>query len=187
MSLKHRIFNLFVPLFKPRMIWGYKNPDGKSLQHVRISTHTYIDHPENLVLDDSVYIGHHNYIEASHHVSIDEGCQITNFISITTHSSHQAIRLYGKQYVEFSEHKGYITGSIQIGRYSFIGPHSVIMPNTRIGKGSLIAAYSYVQGDFPDFAIIKGNPAQVVGSTKDTDATLLQEFPELKEFYQEWQ
>lgn len=187
MSLKHQLFRFFTPLTKPRMLWGYKNHRATYLKHVRISTHTFIDNKKNLLLGDHVFIGHHNYIEASQGITISEGCQVTNFISITTHSSHQSIRLYGRHYSDFSDHKGYIRGAVSIGAYTFVGPHSVIMPGSTIGKGCLISAYSYVQGHFPDYSIIKGNPAKVVGSTKETDAALLEEFPELKDFYNEWQ
>lgn len=187
MSLKHRLFRLLTPFTKPRMLWGYRNHRGKYLKNVRISTHTFIDHRKKLLLGDHVFIGHHNYLEASHGISIGTGCQVTNFISITTHSSHQSIRLYGKHYTDHKEHKGYIAGPVEIGAYTFVGPHVVIMPGSTIGKGSLVAAYSYVAGSFPDYSVLKGNPARVVGNTRDTDAALLEEFPELAPYYNEWQ
>jgi len=169
------------------MVWGYKSREDKFLSNVRIGSSTFIDHPQNLTLGDHVYIGHHNFIEASHHIEIAEGCQITNYINITTHSSHQAIRLYGRHYTKFKSHVGFIKGSIRIGAYSFIGPHSVIMPETNIGKGSVVAAYSYIQGTFPDFSILKGNPAKIVGNTKEKDNKMLEDHPDLRPFYQEWQ
>jgi acetyltransferase-like isoleucine patch superfamily enzyme len=60
------------------------------------------------------------------------------------------------------------------------------MPGTKIGKGSIVAAYSYVRGEFPDFSIIAGNPAQVVGDTRTKDNILLNQHPELQAFYDEW-
>jgi acetyltransferase-like isoleucine patch superfamily enzyme len=60
------------------------------------------------------------------------------------------------------------------------------MPGTKIGKGCLVAAYSFVKGDFPDFSIIGGNPASIVGTTKDLDKDYLEQYPELQEFYSEW-
>ena len=53
-----------------------------------------IEYKKNLKLGNNVFIGHYNFIEASNGITIEEGCQITNFISITTHSSHISIRLY---------------------------------------------------------------------------------------------
>jgi len=168
------------------MVWGYKSPGGKFLKNTRIGSTTFIDNGKNLILGDYVFIGHHNYLEASNGVNIGEGCQITNFISIITHSSHTAIRLYGKKFTSFSDHEGYMKGSVRIGNYSFIGPHCVIMPGTIIGKGSIVAAYSYVKGIYPDFSIIKGNPAKVVGDTRKLDSSYLEKNEILKTYYQEW-
>ncbi|MFO8129939.1 MAG: acyltransferase [Bacteroidales bacterium] len=168
------------------MVRGYRNPDGTLRKNTRISNTVFIDHPEGLSLGDHVFIGHYNFIEASQGVFIGEGCQVTNFISLTTHSSHNSIRVYGRRYIETKEHKGYVRGKIRIGKYSFIGPHSLIMPNTNIGKGSIVAAYSNVAGDFPDFSIIRGNPAKVIGDTRSIDENLLRDYPDLQGSYDAW-
>lgn len=169
------------------MIMGYKNANSVLSPNTRVSNSTIIVSEKNLILEDNVYIGHYNYIEASNNIFIGEGCQITNFVSITSHSSHNAIRLYGKEYIAHNgKHKGYVVGDIEIGKYSFIGPHSVIMPNSIIGKGSIVAAYSYVRDEFPDFAIIAGNPAIKVGDTREIDEELLLKYPELQKYYEEW-
>ncbi|AUR51851.1 acyltransferase [Aquella oligotrophica] len=172
---------------KPRMVLGYTSFDGTYLAKTRISNTVDIVNPENLNIADNVFIGHYNILDASNRIMIGEGCQISNFISILTHSSHQSVRLYGKHYIPHNgRHKGYITGEVIIGKYTFIGAHSVIMPGSKIGKGSLVTAYSLVKGAFPDFAIIAGNPAQVVGDTRVKDSKLLNEYPELAEYYAEW-
>jgi acetyltransferase-like isoleucine patch superfamily enzyme len=168
------------------MIWGYKTPEGKFLKYVRISSSTFIGHESNLNLEDHVFIGHFNFIEASNKVIIKEGCQVTNFTSITTHSSHISLRLYGKEYIKHPNPVGYEKGPVEIGKYCFIGPHSVIMPNTTIGMGSLVAAYSLVKGTFPDFSVIKGNPAKIVGDTRELDRQFLNDHPDLQSFYDAW-
>ena len=68
----------------------------------------------------------------------------------------------------------------------FIGPHVTIMPDTHIGKGCIVSAYSYVKGDFPDFSIIAGNPAKVIGDTRTIDESFLKENPSLKSNYDAW-
>ena len=60
------------------------------------------------------------------------------------------------------------------------------MPNTTIGKGCIVSAHSLVKGEFADYSIIKGNPAAVVGSTKDLDEQYLKDDPELKAHYEAW-
>ena len=171
---------------RPVMVMGYRRFDGVYLPRTRVSNTTFIDVPEKFDVDDHVYIGHHNYIEASHGIRMGEGCHVTNFVSITTHSSHQSIRLYGRQYGETKEMLGYVRGSVEIGAYTFIGPNSVIMPGTRIGKGCIVAAFSFVKGTFPDFSFISGNPAMVTGDTRNGDQQILNENPSLKPFYNEW-
>lgn len=171
----------------PRMVLGYLRYDGTNLAKTRISNTVSIINPEKFMVADNVFIGHYNFIDASNSITLGEGCQVTNFISILTHSSHIAIRLYGKYYIENNgKHNAYIKGKVCIGSYTFIGPHSVIMPATTIGKGSLIAAYSLVSGEFPDFAVIAGNPAKVVGDTREIDQAYLNKYPELQDYYKQW-
>lgn len=187
-TLYWQILNyFFTKMLKPRMILGFKNHDGARCPQTRLSNTVSIGTPQNLKLGDNVYIGHYTVLECSNHIEIGEGCQICTHVLMTTHSSHLAIRLYGKHYIEYNgQHQGYIKGSIAIGEYSFIGPFTTIMPNTKIGKGSIINAYSYVKGEFPDFAIIAGNPAQVIGDTRELDQKNLLAYPELEKFYTEW-
>ena len=169
----------------PEMLYGYEK-NGVFLKDTRIGSSTTLVGEENLTLEDNVFIGQYNFVEASNGITIREGCQITNYISILTHSSHNSIRFYGKEYRKNTDLKGYIKGSVEIGMYTFVGPHVTIMPNTTIGKGCLVSAYSLLKGDYPDFSIIAGNPATVVGSTKEKDEAFLKEHPELQVYYNEW-
>ncbi len=171
--------------FEPQMIYHYKHL-GAVIPNTRISNSTVINAKETLVLADHVFIGHHNFIEASNGIEIEEGVQITNFISILSHSSHVSIRLYGNAYQQYTNLKGYKKGKVVIGKYSFIGPHSTILPGTKIGKGCLISAYSMLKGDYADFSIIAGNPAVVIGDTRNMDSSYLEENPELLKHYQSW-
>lgn len=171
----------------PRMVYGYRRHDGTLLPRTRISNMTRLEGPASLQIGDNVWIGHFNLVDASGGLTIGEGCQITNYVSVLTHSSHVAIRLYGDAYMRQRNHVGYVRHSSRIGPYSFIGPHSVLMPGVELGKGTLVAAFSYVaKGSYPDFAILAGNPAKVVGDTRDGDAEWLTSYPELNTFYQAW-
>ena len=85
-----------------------------------------------------------------------------------------------------SERPGWISGPIHIGAYSFVGPHSLIEANTRIGRGTLVCAGSFVRGTYPDFAILEGRPARVVGDSRRADERALARFPELQVLYDAW-
>ena len=50
---------------------------------------------------------------------------------------------------------------VRIGDGSFIGVHSVILPNVTIGRGCVIGAGSVVTRDVPDYAVVSGAPARV--------------------------
>jgi acetyltransferase-like isoleucine patch superfamily enzyme len=164
---------------------------GRLLPHTRISSASVIEHEDKLTLGDNVFIGAFNFIEASGGITIEEGVQITSHSAIVTHSSHRSQRLLGPAYVTFpvpagGERPGWISGPIHIGAYSFVGPHCLIEANTRIGRGTLVCAGSFVRGNFPDFAILEGRPARVVGDSRRADERALVRFPELQVLYDAW-
>ncbi|PRY92158.1 CatB-related O-acetyltransferase [Donghicola tyrosinivorans] len=49
-----------------------------------------------------------------------------------------------------------------IGNDVWIGMNAMICPGTRIGNGVIVGAGAVVRGTVPDYAIVAGNPAQVV-------------------------
>ena len=185
-SISYRTARCLHTVMKPRTFGFRRNFQGDKLHHFSLGNTTFIDHKDNLIIRDRVYIGHHNFIEASNGIELGEGVQVTDFVSITTHSSHNSIRLYGRHYSDFQELKGYEKGPVSIGSFTFVGPHSVIMPGTKIGKGCIVKAFSYVKGEFPDFSIIGGNPATICGDLRSHDKALLGKYPDLNDFYKEW-
>ncbi len=173
-------------LFAPRMFYGWRHADGRWLAHTRISNATRIENPEWLDIGDHVYVGPFNVLDASGGLAIGEGCQITTHCALLTHSSHQALRLAGRNYWGANDPPGYLRRPTAIGAYSFIGPHSVVAPGSRIGRGVLVRAYSYVDGEVPDFAIVGGQPAQVIGDTREADGAWLAAHPEARADYDAW-
>ena len=153
-SIFQKVFRRIFPNSRPRMLNKIKDNQKNIISKTRISSSTFIDHPRTLELAENVYIGHFNFIEASQGLKIDTGVQITSFITITTHSSHQAIRLYGNAY-SGADMLGYIKGPIEIGAYSFIGPHATIMPNTKIGKDRFESIDLLYQSSFSSTSVNK--------------------------------
>jgi acetyltransferase-like isoleucine patch superfamily enzyme len=171
-----------------RIVFGERALDGRMLGTTRISPSTCIEHSDRLTLGDDVFIGHFNLIEASHGVRIDDGVQITNFVSIVSHSSHRAQRLMGRHsgMLPFDRQPGFVAGPVHIGPFCYIGPHCVIEANTQLGRGCIVASHSRVRGSFPDFSAIAGAPAQVVGDTREGDRPLLDAHPEWRATYEAW-
>jgi maltose O-acetyltransferase len=58
---------------------------------------------------------------------------------------------------------------VEIGDYVFIGPRAIILPGVKIGRGAVIAAGAVVTKDVPDFAIVGGVPAKVIGERTNSD------------------
>ena len=170
-----------------RMLFGERAPDGRLLPSTRIAPSTCIEGERGLSLADHVFIGQFNFIEASAGLAIEEGVQISNFCSIVTHSTHRSIRLMGRLTAATAgERIGDVRAPICLGAYSYIGPHSLIEAGSTLGRGSLVAAFSRVRGEHPAFAVLAGNPAQVVGDTRERDAAWLQRHPQLQESYASW-
>ena len=192
MNAVHRFFDrCWQRLAAPRMIYRQRSAGGAIRAHSRVSTHTRIEAPERLQLGDHVFIGHFNFIDASGGLEIDDGCQITNFVSVLTHSSHLSVRLERERYWGHPEPAGLQREPSRLGAWSFIGPHSVIAPGTKLGRGVLVRAYSFVSGEVPDFAVLEGQPARVVGDTRELDRAWIErhtdEFgPEARAAYEAW-
>lgn len=157
---------------RPFMVYGhYCRLDGRFLRYTRISSSVKILSPEKLKIGDHCWIGHYSIIDASGGVTIGEGVQFGFLSSIFSHSSHAAIRLMGKQYIDVPPEKrlGLERAPVVIGDYSFIGTGSTILPGTTIGKGCVIAVHSVVRGTVPDFSVMAGNPARRIGDTRTHD------------------
>ena len=168
------------------MLYGWRAPSGRWLAHTRISSSTHVEEPSALDMADHVYVGHFNVLDASGGLTIEEGVQVTTHCALLTHSSHQSLRLAGRGYWGDAQPPGFVRAATHIGAYTFIGPHSVVAPGARIGRGVLVKAYSYVSGVVPDFAVVAGQPAVVVGDTRELDAAWLQANPHARAQYDAW-
>jgi acetyltransferase-like isoleucine patch superfamily enzyme len=170
------------------MIWGYQNFMGEWCPKTRISDTVFIYHPEKIRIADNVFIWHYTILDGTGGLEIGEGSQIGAWVGIFTHSSHIAIRIYGKHYQKVPEYekRGYQVAAVRIGKYVFIGAGAKILPGVIVGDGSLISAGSVVYRDVKKFEIVAGNPAKVVGDTRMLDEEYLKD-PQLNVWYEEWQ
>ncbi|MDR0479013.1 MAG: acyltransferase [Burkholderiaceae bacterium] len=181
---------LWQPVFF-RMLFGEAGQGGQLLPLTRLSPTVCIEHPEGLHLADDVFMGHFNFIEASGGVRIERGVQITNFVSIVSHSTHRSVRvaaaLSGQPaLLEGAERAGDVRAPIEVGAYGFIGPHSTIEAGARLGRACLVQAYSRVRGAFPDFSVIGGQPARVLGDVREADRRWLDAHTEWLPAYEDW-
>jgi maltose O-acetyltransferase len=83
----------------------------------------------------------------------------------------------------FWQHK---KSPIYIGDYAWIATNAILLPGVNIGRGAVIGAGAVVSKDVEDYTIVIGNPAKVIGDTRNMDESFLQEHPELRNFYEAW-
>lgn len=188
MGLKTKIY--FSPLFYILYIWGrirkvlggrcmvygvYNSETHTMQKRCRIASTAIITDRDKLKIGDNVWINHYSRIDAAGGVRIEEGCQIGFGACILSHSTHISIRLMGWCYMEYDAHEraGYIAKQTVIGKYSFIGGGSYILPGVHIGKGCIVGVNSVVTHDIPDYAIVAGSPAKIIGSTEKMDSSFL--------------
>ena len=168
------------------MVWGYQNIGGEFSRHTRLSNTVFINHPERTRIGEGVYVGHFTILDGTGDLVIEDGCQIGCWVGIFSHSSHIAIRLYGKHYTEIpeGEKKGFIKKPITIGRCSSIGNGVRLFPGGTVGKGAFIATNAVINEPVPDFAMVDSN-GKIIGDTRSLDEEYLND-PQIKAWYDEW-
>jgi acetyltransferase-like isoleucine patch superfamily enzyme len=55
---------------------------------------------------------------------------------------------------------------VKIGYGTFVGVNGLIMPGVEIGKCCIIGAGAVVTKNVPDYSVVGGNPAQVIGDVR---------------------
>jgi acetyltransferase-like isoleucine patch superfamily enzyme len=51
---------------------------------------------------------------------------------------------------------------VRIGKYTWIGGNSTILPGVTVGEGAIIGAGSVVTHDIPPYSVAVGVPAKVI-------------------------
>lgn len=59
-----------------------------------------------------------------------------------------------------------VVGSIEVGEDAFIGARAFLLPGVQVGTGAVVGACAVVTRDVPDWTVVVGNPARVVGERR---------------------
>jgi acetyltransferase-like isoleucine patch superfamily enzyme len=114
-------------------------------RHCKISSHTFIC--EGVTLEDGVFVGH--------------GVMFTNDLhprAVNTDGSLQS-------------DADWTMVPTRVKQRASIGSNATILAGITIGEGALIGAGAVVTKDVPDYAIVAGVPAKIIGRTKDAPTT----------------
>jgi UDP-2-acetamido-3-amino-2,3-dideoxy-glucuronate N-acetyltransferase len=105
----------------------------------KIQSHVFI--PEGVVIEDEVFVGH--------------GVIFTNDLW------PRAVNIHGEMIVE-----EWTLSPTRIKRRAAIGSGATLLPVT-IGEGAMVGAGAVLTSDVPDYALVMGNPARMVGDVRD--------------------
>ena len=110
-------------------------------------------------IGDNVWVGPYTLLEGTNaklkignYVSIDAGVMIYTHDSTRTYVSGGTVPV--------------IKGNVTIGNCTVIGTMSMIACNVTIGDHCVVAAHSFVNKDVPDYSIVAGVPAKIIGNVE---------------------
>ena len=116
-----------------------------------------IRHPENLIIGDKTVISGDLFINALGGVEIGKYCHIAKGLTIYSHNHNW------KSTLSIPYDGTNIKKPVTIGDCVWIGCNVTIAPGAKIGDGVIVSSGSVVFGEIPRCAIIRGNPAQIIG------------------------
>jgi acetyltransferase-like isoleucine patch superfamily enzyme len=117
----------------------------------------HLKYPEKLSIGDYTCINGDCYIHALGGVKIGSYCHIAKGMTIFSHNHNWK----SCEFIPYDDKD--IMKPVTIGEAVWIGANVTIAPGTKIGSGAIISTASAVFGEIPECAIIRGNPAVIVG------------------------
>lgn len=115
-------------------------------------------YPANIKIGKGTIIGDNVFLDGRDKLTIGDHVDIAS-----------SVMVYNSEHDINAEDFGAILRPVEIGNFCFIGPRVIILPGVKIGKGAVVGAGAVVTKDVPEFAIVGGVPAQVIGERKIKD------------------
>jgi maltose O-acetyltransferase len=112
--------------------------------------------PGNIQIGNDTIIGDHAFLDGRSTLTIG------NHVDIAS-----SVMIYNSEHDLEKEDFSARVEPVEIGDYVFIGPRVIILPGVKVGLGAIVAAGAVVTKDVPDFAIVGGVPAKVIGERKN--------------------
>jgi serine acetyltransferase len=121
---------------------GQPLPAGSTSPVLRVGDRCLIGRGSHLVAHRSISVGDD--------VITGPGCYVTD----QNHTYADPVTPIGRQWPT--------DDPVEVGSGSWLGAGAVILPGTRLGRNTVVAAGAVVRGEHPDHAVLAGVPARVV-------------------------
>lgn len=173
--LKNVIIGEGSAIYKEAMIENFSN----SINNITIGKGSHIrgellvfPYGGKIEIGDNCFVGEGSKLWSGDHIKIGNHVGIAHNINIVdfAHESNHLVRAEGVKNIFLHGHpkdKGEIPSApIVIEDYVAIYPNACILRGVTIGKGSIVSTGSVVMSNIPEFSLVVGNPARVVGKTQ---------------------
>lgn len=141
---------------------------------VEIGDHSRIDGLVKLEGGQGITIGKHVHISSFVHVIgggeliVEDGAALTSGVKVVTGSNTQAGYYMSSAARPEHQHVKRLTTIVREG--AFVGANAVLLPGVWIGRFAIVGAGAVVTKNVPDFAVVMGIPAKIVGYRTDHPA-----------------
>lgn len=159
--------------------WRVVNPQGRR-EAIRVGQRSWIA-GELLVfpgsgrirVGDYCYVGTGSHVWSALEVQIGDRVFLAHGVNVHDNNAHALSAAERHRHFRELAHDGRASfdeaveaAAVHIGDDAWVGFNSVILKGVRIGRGAIVGAASVVTRDVPDYAIVAGNPATVVGEAR---------------------
>lgn len=146
------------------------HPDLVNLYGCRVGASsrigTFVEIQKNAVIGRNCKISSHSFICEG--VTIEDGVFIGHGVMFTNDPYPRAVDRAG----ELVSDGGWEVVPTLVKRHSAIGSNATVLPGVTIGEGAQIGAGAVVTKDVPDYAIVAGVPAKIIGRVQDAPTNI---------------
>lgn len=125
-----------------------------------VNLEKHVDASCNLTIGKFSGIGENAYIQGETHIG--DYVMMAKNVKIFTRNHN-----FSRMDIPMSQQGTQKEKPVVIGNDVWIGDSVMLLPGTHIGNGVVIGGGAVVRGTIPDYAIIIGNPAQIIGYRED--------------------
>lgn len=149
---EHAVVDDNVEIGEATKIWHFSHVQSRA----KIGHHCVIG--QNVNVGNNVTIG--NYVKIQNNVSVYEGVTLEDYVFCGPSMVFTNIKDPRSKYPQVGA-KYYIKTLVKEG--ASLGANSTIVCGHSIGRFAFVGAGAVVTKDVPDFALVVGNPARIVG------------------------